>query len=481
MPTPGEDFTNTMTRSYIVQTIAVLCCVGAAYISHNLLMKHLNGTSGVAWFESGCKESNGSGSSADCDAVLASPYAYWPPKLNPDSRKPHIPVAFLGLLYFSMLGIWLFGVGSPSIDRRWIHIVPLGMVVMGLLSSANFLNIMFSKLDQWCPWCLVTHILNVIIAISVFLLFPKDHAKDDTPKPEDDAKPATPATARHPSTRLAWTTILAMLLFFYGANQMHGQQNASKAALANKSNFNRCVQAIQRIQKSGRALLVDWEDAPKFDIDIRPDDPIRQPNPQPGAWDVVVFSDFECPSCQRFASFIERKVQPLFDERLRIIFKHYPLDPKCNGRVRYPKHPHACNAARIAEGARLLGGNDGFWKAHDYLFRNRDNIRAGIMTPEVVAEAAGLDPQALKDAMSSADIQTRFDGDTTQAKKCELKGTPGVYVNGKHVDTLATMQVSFWDKLSDRYWQERQEPRPPHTRLKKSSVTPGTPVPVGDP
>ncbi len=470
-----------MTRSHLLQAVAVICCVAAAYISYNLLLKHVNGSSGVAWFDSACKDSAGGGS-ADCDAVLASPYAYWPPKHDPDSRKLHIPVAFLGLVYFSTLGVWLFGVGSPSVERRWLHIVPLAMVVMGLLSSANFLYIMFSKLDQWCPWCLVTHILNVMIVVSVFLLFPKDRTKGVAQSRQDTPEPtAAPEAVAHPTLRIVSTTILAMVLVLYGENQMQARQTATKAALSYQSNYNRCVQAIQRIQKNGRTLLVDWEDAPRHDIAVRSDDPVRQPNPKGDAWNLVVFSDFECPSCQRFAMFLDHKIQPLFDGRLRVIFKHYPLNPACNGRVRFPTHPHACYAAKIAEGTRLVGGNAAFWKAHDYLFRHRDMIRAGRMTPEAVATAVGLDPQKLKDAMTSSDIQTRLDEDSAQAGKCGLTGTPGVYVNGKHVDTLATMQITFWDTLADRYWQAVQQPRPTQTKLRNRNATPGTPVPVVGP
>lgn len=469
-----------MTRSRLVQIIAVICCAAGAYVSHNLLMKHVTGTSGVGWFESACQEGTQAGG-VSCEAVLASPYAYWPPKLDPDSRKPHIPVAFLGLIYFAALGVWLFGVGRPCVERRWIHIVPLGMVVMGLLSSANFLNIMFSKLDQWCPWCLVTHILNAIIAVGVFLLFPRDDAAPDAANLTKDAPCHTPVPVvpRHPTGRTTALTILSMLLVLYGTNQMQARQTAAKAALASQSSFNQCVSAIQRIQKSGRALLVDWEDAPRYDIEIRHDDPVRQPNPQPGAWTVVVFSDFECPSCQRFAMFVERQIQPLFDGRLRVVFKHYPLDPKCNGRVRFPKHPYACQAASLAEGARLVAGNDGFWKAHDYLFSNRDTIRAGQMTPESVAAGIGIDSHELQAAMASEEIRRRLDDDSAEAGKCQLKGTPGVFVNGKHVDTLATMQSNFWDQLSDRYWQSVNLPRPAHTTLKHLEPTPGTPVPVG--
>lgn len=464
--------------------MAVLLCVAAGYISYNLLQKHITGSSGVGWFESVCKDRAHEGD-AGCDVVLASPYAYWPPKTDPDSRKPHVPVAFLGLLYYSVLGVWLFGVGRPSVDRRWIHIIPLALIVFGVMGSAYFLYIMFAKLEHWCSWCLITHVINLFVAVSVLLLFPKEARAEaqESADGENKTEPAEDVAAAptYPSARIACTTLLAMVLVLAAENQMLGRMNLTRTATSFQANFNRCVDAVKRIQANGRALLVDWEDGPSCDIEIRDDDSVRTRGSDAGpSWTVVVFTDFECPSCRRFASFFDRKVQPLFDGRLRLVFKHYPLDPKCNDRVRLPAHPHACNAAKIAEGARLIGGSDAFWSAHDYLFSHRDTIRAGTMKPDAVAQAINVDPARLREAMTSAEIQDRIDGDVAQAARCALTGTPSVFVNGKNVDTLATLQISFWDKLADKLWEQSGTPRPAHTRPPDPKATPDILIPAID-
>jgi len=471
-----------MTRWNSLQAFAILLCVAAGYFSYNLLQKHITGSSGVTWFESMCKE-NAAGGSTSCGAVLASPYAYWPAKDDPDSRALHVPVAFLGLAYYSVLGVWLFGVGRPSVERRWIHIIPLALIVFGLMGSGYFLYVMFTKLEQWCPWCLITHIINLFVAASVLLLFPRDARADVKEVAEGKKKPeravGAAAVRACPSARLACTTLLAIVLVIASEAQMLGRQNLNKTATSLQANFNRCVDAVKRIQASGRALLADWEDGASCDIEIRGNDPIRLRNTDAGpSWTVVVFSDFECPSCRRFAGFLEQNVEPLFDGRLRTVFKHYPLDPKCNGRVRLPTHPHACDAAKIAESARLLGGNEAFWRAHDYLFNHRDAIHEGTIASDDVARAINIDPAMLRQAMTSGEIQERVDGDVAQAAHCALTGTPGVFVNGKSVDTLATLQLSFWDKLADVLWEQSGTPRPANTRPPNPKATQDTPVPV---
>ena len=159
-----------MTRSAFLQTLAIVIALAAAFVSFNLLAKHLSGTTGATWFEAGCSPQS-EGSRVSCAAVLASPYAYLPFKRDGDPQgTPHVPVAFAGLLYYSVIAVWLIGVGRPSFSRRWLHLLPLGVVAAGLVGSAFFTYIMFSKVDQWCPWCLVTHVLNVILAMLLVLM-----------------------------------------------------------------------------------------------------------------------------------------------------------------------------------------------------------------------------------------------------------------------------------------------------------------------
>ncbi|MFQ5495679.1 MAG: vitamin K epoxide reductase family protein, partial [Phycisphaerae bacterium] len=144
-----------MKLSKMVSLAAVLLAAAAAVLCYHLLVKHVTGSSGAAWFDAGCRDAGEKGGGADCAAVLASPYSYWPPKrVDEAPNTPHIPVAFLGLVYYSVLGVWLIGVGRPSRARRWLHLVPMVTIGLGLAGSVYFTFIMFTMLEEWCPWCL---------------------------------------------------------------------------------------------------------------------------------------------------------------------------------------------------------------------------------------------------------------------------------------------------------------------------------------
>lgn len=482
-----------MTRWQFLQVFSVALCLAAGYISYNLLQKHITGTSGNQWFESVCHADAGHGS-ANCDAVLASPYAYYPPRHDPNDKKAHFPVAFLGLVYYATLGVWLFGVGRLSIQRRWLHIIPLAMVLGGIAASGYFLYIMFAKLDQWCPWCLITHILNFLLVISVFLLFPYgDPAKaasrrggkaaPDKNTPADSNVPAAGAVAiawrPYPPARLVVTTLLAMVLMAFGLSQLLGRENYQKAAHSARSSFDQAVKVLRRVQASGPTLRTFWESGPQVDVTIDKDDPVRGPaDPSKPSWDMIVFSDFECPSCRNFALYLDQSVRPLFADQLRVVFKHYPLDSTCNPRTRYRTHPHACDMARLAEAAYLVGGNDKFWHLHDYLFTHRDKIAAGAMTPELAAEAAGINVDKLREVATTDEVLQRIEKNVQEGGVANVNATPAVYVNGKHVDSLATLSINFWDELAKEYWKQAGVPRPENTTLAHFQPTPGTLVPV---
>ena len=71
--------------------------------------------------------------------------------------------------------------------------------------------------------------------------------------------------------------------------------------------------AIDRIKGDTAQLARLWEMGETHDIHIRPDDAIRtQASPGEPTWSVVIFSDFECPSCKRVATILEEQAQPLF-------------------------------------------------------------------------------------------------------------------------------------------------------------------------
>jgi len=456
-----------MNKGRIFLLVAIVCSLMAAYVSYALVLKHVTGKSDASWFDLGCSDDAGPGG-ANCAAVLASPYSYFPPRT--EGRSGGIPVAFLGLVYYSALGIWFAGVGAPSMARRRLHLLPMLTVGFGLAGSAYFMLIMFGKLDQWCTWCLVTHGLNLVIAICVVLMWPLAKAEDDSSSNEKSR-----ISPVHPSWRVVFVTILAICCAGAAEVELLRFEMLARSAVNMNKQLDQYKAYVGRIKSNGALFVAMWKTQDEVTIARRDDDPVRHENGgDVDPLDVVVFSDFECPSCARFAIFFEKNVVPLFGGHIRTTFKHYPIDRTCNALASRTLHPYACEAAEMAEAARAVGGSEAFWKAHDYLYRNRTALAAGRIGLGDVASAIGIDESAMSPHVTSAATTARIKEDIALAGTLGVRGTPAVYVDGKVVDQLAKIEVAFWDKMADDYFVRVGVSRPASTRPQKKSVTQGS-------
>lgn len=462
-----------MSKGRIILVTAIVCSLGAAYVSYTLLLVHVTGKSDASWFDFGCSDEAGPGS-ANCAVALASPYSYFPPRTG--AGKGGLPVAFLGLVYYTVLGIWFVGVGAPSRKLRRLHFFPMLTVGFGLAGSAYFMLIMFGKLDQWCTWCLVTHGLNLVIAACVLLMWPRAGAVG-TGEGSSDAKTSHPASMgfSHPSRRVVFMTLLAICCAGFAEVELLRFEMLGRAALNVNAQLDRYKGYVQRLKSNGDLFVAMWKTQPAVTIARRGDDPVRHgKGADAEPLDIVVFSDFECPSCSRFAVFFERSVVPLFGGHVRTTFKHYPIDKSCNALASLTLHPHACGAATMAEAARAVGGSDAFWRAHDYLYRNRTALAAGKVGVDQVARALGIDASAMSLNMNSEATAARIKEDITLAGSLGVRGTPAVYVEGKPIDQLAKTEVAFWDKMADDYFARVGIARPPSTQPQKKGVTQGS-------
>jgi protein-disulfide isomerase len=135
---------------------------------------------------------------------------------------------------------------------------------------------------------------------------------------------------------------------------------------------------------------------------------------------VVAYCDFECPYCRRAFDVIKRLQMPLKD-RLRYVFRHFPLSQK---------HPFAQEAAELAEAA---GAQGKFWPIHDFLFSHQDRLQ-----PDDVLEYAakvGLDADRLKHDVAARVYAERVTQDKNGGIRLGVMGTPTFFLNEvRHTD-----------------------------------------------
>ncbi len=129
---------------------------------------------------------------------------------------------------------------------------------------------------------------------------------------------------------------------------------------------------------------------------------------------ITVFSDFECPYCQKAAKEIEM-LQRKNEGHIRVVFKNFPIE----------RHRYALLAAKAGIAAQ---NQNAFWQMHDILFEKSKEI-----TLENIfkwAENLKLDLEKFKMDLNSEETLNRLRKDKEEALRFGLKGTPYVFVNG---------------------------------------------------
>lgn len=147
---------------------------------------------------------------------------------------------------------------------------------------------------------------------------------------------------------------------------------------------------------------------------IRPDDPLL--GPEGARFQMVVWSDIECPFCARIFPQLVERVRAATDLSLR--YKHYPLNAECNPDMGSSYHVHACRAAALTSCAGAMGR---FYELAPVLFAEPGLDGRRLKRAE---RRAGLDVQAMEACVASGAPTQDIRQDVEDARAVDLTGTP---------------------------------------------------------
>jgi len=131
---------------------------------------------------------------------------------------------------------------------------------------------------------------------------------------------------------------------------------------------------------------------------------------------LVEYGDYQCPHC-RAAHPVVEKLRRHYGERLRFVFRNFPLNQS---------HPEAQRAAETAE---FAGSKGKFWEMHDALFRHQE--RLGELFYVEQSESLGLSGEELLAALENGTFTRRVQDDFSGGVRSGVNGTPTFFVNGE--------------------------------------------------
>jgi protein-disulfide isomerase len=142
---------------------------------------------------------------------------------------------------------------------------------------------------------------------------------------------------------------------------------------------------------------------------------------------VVMFTDYQCPDCKNNEGLMRTILKQRQDVSLSV--KQFPFCTDCNKTPGVPNfHANACWAARAAETAGMLYGNDGFWKMHDWLFDHGGAFTAETLNPAL--EQMGFDRAQFVAVMQSPEPLKAITADINEAVALGIQRTPMIFING---------------------------------------------------
>jgi protein-disulfide isomerase len=162
------------------------------------------------------------------------------------------------------------------------------------------------------------------------------------------------------------------------------------------------------------------------------DEPTQGPADAPVT--IVEYADLQCPVCARMNEFLETQVVPRYGNKVRIVFKEYPL----------PMHDWSMTAAIACQCAYEINPST-FVPFRTAVFRNQQlfnitNVRDLLLN---YGEQAGVDRVKLAGCLDAKSSLPRIQRDMAEAKRIEVNQTPTLYINGRMLVGLPSEDAYF--------------------------------------
>lgn len=396
----GSDHTRIPLRAYIAGAIMLTL---SSVMSLMLVLDHF-----------GAMQLPGCGPGSGCAEAAAGPWG----------KVPYVewPVSFLGLAYFlGVLAVWLTSRAGLGAGMRVL-------VRFGVLISIGFSIVLLVE-KLYCGYCVTAHAGNLAFWIVMEL-------------------------SRTRGIRLQQGFLRYAVVFIFcsavlGVWQAGGKAVATARAEEKLADATAALIAGGSTSASNPDILDIGENpdtepisesSPAGDSDVAPATGAaarRAQNPKPftgryrlgpeeAAIRIVLIGDYQCQECKR----IEEDVMRVFKQRqdMSVSFKHFPMCSDCNRMTNTRRHPNACWAARAAEAAGLLRGQDGFWQMHFWLYERGGSFTNQDFPPEL--RKMGYDAGEFIGVMNGEQVLDLIKQDVEEAVELGIWFTPSIFING---------------------------------------------------
>lgn len=176
----------------------------------------------------------------------------------------------------------------------------------------------------------------------------------------------------------------------------------------------------QRLRGGAALQIYLSEPEPPVQTISADDDPSRGEKSAPVT--VVVFTDFQCPSCAALHPIVDDAIKA-YGNRVRLVIRDFPLN----------MHAQARKAAEAANAANAQGK---FFEYIAVLFKNQSAL--DVASLKKYAADLGLDRARFDTALDSGQYATEVSGDVADGEAYGVDGTPTIFINGVRLRNLTS-------------------------------------------
>ncbi len=162
---------------------------------------------------------------------------------------------------------------------------------------------------------------------------------------------------------------------------------------------------------------------------------------------IVEFSDYQCPYCTRWHEDTYQPLLQAYPGKIRFVYRNFPL-------------PFHQNAMLGAQAALCAGDQNDYWKMHDKLFAEKDQMNnaqgatLGVSDYVKFATDIGLDPAAFERCLGTEKYKPQIQADIdfanslpTENGEPAVGGTPTFFINGTRL--VGAYPLSYFQQIID--------------------------------
>ncbi len=328
--------------------------------------------------------------SSSCDDALQ----------NTASWQFGFPLAGLGLIYFSLLGI-LFVTQKPFFEKAALLLSSAGVGVSLILSIVIF------RLGPSCSLCLFVHLVNLFVFVAILVCVREKNKINQEKK------------RFFLLTSLKWIFFVLLAVTIGSFSEVYILANSvgtkAKAALAQS--------------------YEDFDKSPVYTFPKNSSSPISGSIDAP--LQLIVFSSFQCPGCQLFSNSLTN-LRKKFGGNINIQYKNYPLSSGCNSNLTGNMQPGSCAAALAAIAANMQGL---YWEYHDQLFQS--DLHLGENSLVAIAKKIGLYIEKWEADRQSENSKEILAEDIRLGNQLKIYATPSVFLNDRQISNINESAIIF--------------------------------------